>query len=102
MAKLEKYQVKNVSTFDQFGIEPGQTGEVELTEDELTRACDRGSVEVVGGKKETPEEDTRTQEEKDQAEAQAKADAEAKEAEDKRKAQEEAEAAASTSGRKGR
>ena len=52
---------KNISGFTQFGIEPGDTGECDLTQAEEDRAVARGALEVVGDS-EPPEESQEIQE----------------------------------------
>jgi hypothetical protein len=38
---------KNISTLEQLGIEPGQTGQAEITKDQEDRMVSRGAIEVV-------------------------------------------------------
>jgi hypothetical protein len=42
---VKKY--KNISTLEQLGIEPGETGEREMHKDQEDRMVARGAIEVV-------------------------------------------------------
>jgi hypothetical protein len=98
---------KNISQLDQLDIEPGQTGEREISQEQEDRMVARGDIEVVGESKteaETPEVPVEETEEKtpEQIEAEQAAAAEAA-----KKAEDEAQAAATQaeqrgSGRRGR
>jgi hypothetical protein len=38
---------KNISTVEQLGIDPGQTGQIDIPKDQEDRMVDRGAIEVV-------------------------------------------------------
>lgn len=76
-----KIQFENISQFDQLGVEPGKSGEAEVTKEEAERLVARGAIKTGDlPQEETPEpvegkvpEDERTQEEIDAAEEEARA-----------------------------
>lgn len=45
--------IKNISQRAQLGVEPGQEGQVEISQDEEDRMVDRGAIEVIGDADET-------------------------------------------------
>jgi len=60
---MPRKTVKNISGFTQLGLEPGETGEVDFTQDEEDRMTNRGAIEIVDGSASTSEASTDGQEE---------------------------------------
>lgn len=58
---MEK-EYKNISSVEQLGIEPGQTGKADIPEDQEHRMVAREAVEVVTTKSNTPQEGNQTSE----------------------------------------
>lgn len=48
---------KNVSPVEQLGLQPGETGEVDISKDQEQRMVERGAIEVVGAHTHTPKEE---------------------------------------------
>lgn len=91
---------KNISGLTQLGIEPGQTGEAELTPDEEHRMINRGAIEVVGEATEsTDAPDTNAPETSEPEKTQEETEAEQKAADEAAAA---AKAEAERGGRRGR